>query len=189
MNDRRLLLTRALKILALIGLGFMAYPFIAALLPDGGVDSDRRRQWLREIDLSGLRPGELLAFDDWPGGPVAVYRRTAVERDALLNRAGPTQDPPARDTALPADFDARTRSLLADYFVFVPIDRTRGCRVRHLPAEARPAEAGRFVNPCTGGEYDAAGVVISGAGATDMENLRVPNQRLLGKLRIQLLPD
>lgn len=189
MNDRRLQLTRALKILALIGLGFVAYPFFAALLPDSSVDSDRQRQWLREIDLSGLRPGELLAIDDWPGGPVAVYRRTAGERDALLNRAGSAQDPSTRDTDLPADFDARTRSLLADYLVFVPIDRARGCRVRHLPADAKNAWPGGFSNPCTGMAYDSAGRANGDPGGSAVENLRVPNHRLTGKLRIQLLPD
>jgi len=187
MSDRRQLLTRTTKILVLIGLGFVIYPFLAALLPDSGVDSDRRRQWLREIELSGLQPGELLEIDDWPGGPIAVYRRTAGERDALMNRAGPTQDPPTRDTALPADFDTRTRSLLADYFVFVPIDRVRGCRVRHVPADRKNAGQGGFTNPCTGMVYDTAGLVMG--GANDTENLRVPNQRLSGKLRIQLLPD
>lgn len=187
MTARRLLLTRMLKILALIGVGFVAYPFVTALLPGDAVDDARRQQWLREIDLAALQPGEQLDIDDWPGGPVAVYRRTPEERDALLSRAGPVQDPPTRDIALPADFDARTRSLLADYFVFVPIDRTRGCRVRHLPADMENAVQGGFTNPCTGRVYDTAGLVIG--GAKNAENLRVPNQRLIGKLRIQLLPD
>lgn len=187
MNGRRLLLTRALKFLTLVGLGFAAYPFIAALLPDSGVDSHRQRQWLREIELSGLQPGEMLEIVDWPGGPVAVYRRTPEERDALLSRAGPTRDPPTRDTALPVDLDTRTRSLLADYFVFVPIDRVRGCRVRPLPADTKNVGQSGFTNPCTGVVYDTAGLVIG--GANDTENLRVPNQRLIGKLRIQLLPD
>jgi hypothetical protein len=105
----------------------------------------------------------------------------------LLNRAGPTPDPPTRDSALPADFDARTRSLLADYFVFVPIDRVRGCRCGTCRPIRGIVGQGGFTNPCTGRVYDTAGLVMG--GANDTENLRVPNQRLIGKLRIQLLPD
>lgn len=184
MNDRRLLLTRATKILALIGFGFIAYPFVAALLPDTAVDDARRRQWLREIDLAPLAPGELLDIDDWPGGPVAVYRRTAAERDALLHKV-----PAPRDTALPAGLDERTRSLLPEYFVFMPVDRVRGCRVRHAADDAKRIGIGGFTNPCTGVDYDTAGRSVGAADTSDAENLRVPNQRLIGKFRVQLLPD
>lgn len=177
MTARRLMLTRALKILALIGVGFIAYPFVAALLPGDAVDDARRQQWLREIDLTALQPGEQLDVDDWPGGPVAVYRRTVAERDALLRNA-----PAPHDATLPADFDNRTRSLLPEYFVFVPVDRVRGCRVRHVP----DAQGERFVNPCTGIAYDSAGRAV---GTAPAESLRVPDHRLTGKLRIQLQPD
>lgn len=188
MSDRRLLLTRATKILVLTGLGFVIYPFLAAMLPDSGVDSDRRRQWLREIELSGLQPGELLQIDDWPGGPVAVYRRTPQERDALLIGTRQAREAASHDDTLPADFDGRTRSLLADYFVFIPIDRARGCRIRHLPADAENAWTGGFGNPCTDATYDTAGKIGKNPRKETAEDLRVPGYRLVSKTRIQLLP-
>ena len=61
---RRVRLVRITKLLALLGLAFVSYPFIAGLLPDAGVDNTRLQQWHRDIDLSSVAVGELRIIDD-----------------------------------------------------------------------------------------------------------------------------
>jgi ubiquinol-cytochrome c reductase iron-sulfur subunit len=178
MNEHRLLLTRTLKVLTLIGVGFAAYPFITALLPDSGVGSDRQRQWLREIDLSGLRPGELLEIDDWPGGPVAVYRRSAHEIAGLGRIEAQLHDPWSQHSRQPEDMRTATRSLLPDYFVFIPAETGRGCHLRYTAPDRQPRPDivwyGGFVDLCTGSLYDTAGRVYARYRTERHRNLTVP---------------
>ena len=179
---RRVRLVRITKLLALLGLAFVSYPFIAGLLPDAGVDNTRLQQWHRDIDLSSVAVGELRIIDDWPGGPVALYHRSAHERDGL-ERVRPElldADSPSLDSAL------------ADYFIFNPITGPRGCQVRAVPASKQPQPDilwyGGFIDPCSGALYDTAGRIYTryrGAGQT---NLTQPDYRRIGPGRIELRP-
>lgn len=191
MPDRRLLLTRTLKLLALLGLGFAAYPFLATLLPDDQVNDPRRLHWEREIDLTGLQPGEFLTIDDWPGGPVSVYRRSPHERDGLGRDTAQLYDPGSEHSRQPDQLRGPTRSHLPDYFVFVPVDTARGCQVRYIPPNKQPkpdiAWYGGFSEPCNGSLYDTAGRIYRDYRATQQQNLTVPAYRVLAEQRLQLL--
>lgn len=194
MNARRLRLVRTAKVLALIGLGFAAYPFVAGLLPGDGVEENsraRRARWVREVDLSQLAPGEILNVESWPGGPVAVYRRTAHELAGLARVEGDLHDPGSQQSRQPDALRTATRARLEEFFVFIPVDTERGCQVRHVPAHKQPrpgiAWYGGFTEPCTGSLYDTAGRVYRSTRTVRQQNLAVPSHRALAAQRIELL--
>ena len=188
--NRRLLLTRLLKLLALCGLGFTAYPFLATLLPDAGVTDQRKAQWERDIDLSGIQTGELTLIDRWPGGPVAVYRRTQHEIDGLYRNVALLHDPDSAHSRQPDSLRSATRAQQDDYFVFVPLDTERGCQIRYLPANKQPKPDidwyGGFSEPCTGSLYDTAGRIYRDYRTERQQNLAVPGYKVIGDYRIQL---
>lgn len=186
----RLWLTRLVKLLALCGLGFVIYPLLATLLPEAGVSDERKQQWEREIDLSELQPGEMLNLDDWPGGPVAVYHRQPHEV-AGLEHESQLHDPASLLSRQPAALSTATRSLLADYFVFVPLDTERGCQIRYIPPNKQPKPEldwyGGFSEPCNGSLYDTAGRIYRGTRGERQQNLRVPAYRVVGTQQLQLV--
>lgn len=193
--DRRLLLTRATKLLALLGLGFALYPFIATLLPEASVDAARQQQWQREIDLAALHAGEFLNIDDWPGGPITIYHRNAHELEGLAHIEAQLHDPQSRQSAQPTELRTSTRSRLPEYFVFIPADTDRGCQVRYIPPDKQPKPDidwfGGFSEPCNGSLYDMAGRVYRAYRSERQQNLVVPEYKVTDRNRIQLmgLPD
>lgn len=189
MNQRRLWLTRLLKLLALCGLGFAAYPFFATLLPDAGVTDQRRAQWEREIDISSLPAGELMNIEGWPGGPIAVYHRLPHEH-AGLEQESQLHDPASLRSHQPDALRTATRSLLADYFVFIPLDTERGCQIRYIPPNKQPKPDiewyGGFSEPCNGSLYDTAGRIYRDARGERQQNLKVPDYKIVGRQQLQL---
>lgn len=190
MNDRRLLLTRIAKLLALLGLGFAAYPFFAALLPDAAVDTRQQARWQRDIDVSTLQPGQLLTIDDWPGGPVVVYRRSAHEIEGLARIEAQLHDPHSQQSTQPDGLRTATRSRLPEYFVFVPAETERGCHVRYIPAGKQPKPDivwyGGFVDLCNGSLYDTAGRAYRAYRNERQQNLAIPEYAALDARRIRL---
>ncbi len=189
-HQRRLLLTRATKVLALIGLGFVVYPFFAAFLPDSSVDAQRQQQWQHEIDLSDLQVGELRLIEGWPGGSVAVYKRHADEIAALTRENGQLHDAMSEFSMQPDALRTATRSALPDYFLFIPVDTERGCQIRYIPPNKQPradiAWQGGYSEPCLGSLYDTAGRVYRGYRSARQQNLVVPEYRILTPQRLQL---
>lgn len=190
MNARRLFLTRMTKFLMLIGMAFVIYPFFATFLPEKSVDAQRQQQWQRVIDLHDLKIGELRFIHDWPGGPVAIYRRSAHEIEGLLRIANQLYDPQSQNSKQPDTLRNSTRSHLAEYFVFVPVDTERSCQIRALPANKQPQPDidwyGGFSEPCIGSLYDTAGRIYQQSRGERQYNLAVPEYRALDKTRIQL---
>ena len=187
---RRRRLTRILKLLALIGAAFAAWPFIAALLPDVAVDAERRQRWERVIDLSKLQPGEIMTIDDWPGGPVSVYRRSAREIDVLTRIEDQLHDPRSGQSEQPAELRTTLRSRLPEYFVFIPAETARGCHVRYVPANQPPNAdivwSGGFVDLCFGSLYDVSGRVYRRGRADRQRNLAVPAYSVTGLREVRL---
>lgn len=190
MNSRRLLLTRLTKILVLIGMGFVIYPFFATFLPEASVDAQRQQQWQLEIDLSDLNIGELRLINDWPGGPVAVYRRSAHEIDGLTRIDAQLNDPQSLHSKQADQLRTASRSLLPEYFVFTPADTDRACQIRYVPANKQPKPDidwyGGFSEPCNGSLYDIAGRAYQGYRTERQQNLSIPAYQVIGKQRIQL---
>lgn len=189
-NPRRRLLVRSAKLLALLGFGLGLYPFFATLLPDAAIDAERQRRWEREIDLALMQPGELLNIDDWPGGPVAVYRRSAHEIAGLSRLEQRLHDPRSHSSRQPDDLRTATRSRLSEYFVFIPAETKRGCHVRYIPSGRQPkpdiAWHGGFVDLCNGSLYDTAGRVYRAYRSEGQQNLTVPDYTAAGKQRLRL---
>lgn len=189
-HARRRRLARGVKLLALIGAAFAVWPFIAALLPDAAVDAERRQRWERVIDVSTLQPGEIMNIDDWPGGPVAVYRRSALEIEGLTRIDAQLHDPQSQQSGQPDGLRNTLRSHLPEYVVFIPAETARGCHVRYVPANKPPkagiAWYGGFADLCMGSVYDTAGRVYRAYRSESQQNLTVPDHRPLDHQRLLL---
>lgn len=192
MNRRRLYLTRILKLMTLLGAVFISIPFISQVTHDEHAQGRVRDAWEVEIDLRELEPGQFLNIDDWPGGPVSAYRRTDYEIRALQQPNPGLLDPDSRDSRQPPSMGNPTRSQKPEYFVFIPQETQRQCRVRYIPADKQPKADiewyGGFSDPCLGSLYDSAGRIYAGYREAAQQNLTVPPYRFVGRHRIQLEP-
>ncbi len=167
---RRALLLRIVQAFGLTGLGFLAFPFVRAWLPSFD------NTYTREVDLSGVAPGETRRID-WLGRGVLIQRRSldmvqALERDSVV-----LKDPTSAVSRQP-DYAANPmRSRRPEYFVAYSHCTHLGCEV------AVNAEVG-FECPCHQSRFDFAGRVLTGAAAP--RNLDIPSYRFVSAHRLVL---
>lgn len=182
---RRARLRGLAKLLFAIGLVLTAIPFVSSLLPpspDSGIRT--ASPWDREVDLTGLAPGEILRVEDWPGGPVWILHRNASQLGPLRDPPLPLRDPDSLHSEQPPAARNAWRSLKPDYFVFQPRETLRGCAVRRADATSRwPAG---FDEACEGARFDTAGRILEGTGHSGQRNLTVPPHEYPAPLRLRL---
>lgn len=187
-SSRRLYLRAATKLLLLFAFGAVALLSLGYLLPPGPGEDPRQDAWSRQIDLSDLGIGELRRVE-WPGGTVGVYRRSPAQVAALSSLEPVLGDPHSRRSRQPAAARNPSRSLRAEYFVFLLQAPGRGCRVRladSAPAGGVPWQGG-FFEPCGGTWFDSAGRAYgANSGGASQENLTVPPHRYVGERQIRL---
>lgn len=181
-------LRRLTRLLFLLGGGLLLFPFLAYLFTPEPARDPGENPWQPVVELGGLKPGELREVD-WPGGRVAIYRRTAAQLARLHALDRDLRDPRSAHSRQPGAVDPELRSLRPEYFVFHPVDPLRGCRVRLQPSGEGPGGVpwlGGFREPCGGAWFDPAGRVYAGQGAPGETNLAVPPYRFIDRQRIQL---
>ena len=171
--QRRALLKRIVTGFSLVGLGFLAYPFLRHWVPSWQSDGSR------EVDLSMLEPGESLSVP-WLGREVKVLKRSAAQVRALSNPAEPLKDPESRDSEQPYFAQNLIRSERDTYFVFYAECTHLGCAV-----SVRSDQDAPITCPCHQSHFDSSGRVTVGSAAT--ANLEVPNYRHLAANAIVLL--
>jgi ubiquinol-cytochrome c reductase iron-sulfur subunit len=183
-------LTRLTKLLILLGLAFVAVPFVSYMLGGSGTASDELARRQQVVDVSDLSPAGVRELS-WRGWPVWVYRRTPADL-AALHRLGPElSDAASTQSEQPAEARSPERSLVPEYFVFIPRETVRNCQVRLLePGELKDTGAAGavFTEPCYRARFDAAGRLYRGTGDERQRNLRVPPHRVLSGERIALEP-
>lgn len=180
---RRFYLSFAVKLMFLAGVLTLAGVFLASVGSGDSVGETTADPWRLEMDWSRFSPGEYRTLT-WPNGrQVGVYRRRDGEAEQLAARAaGELHDPGSRQSRQPAGLNPAWRSRHPDVFVFIAHETRRGCRVR------LDKSAGEFVEPCYGARFDTAGRRLRGTGEAGQQNLAVPDYRLVGEQRLQLLP-
>ena len=190
-GNRRLHLVRATKLLSLLALIMLLTPFVASLFsPDGG-QSERQPLSGLVVELAGLAPGEIrrLARD---GKPVWIYHRTESDIVGIMRLSAELADPASLRSEQPADMRNPLRSEKRAYFVFVPLETSRNCRVHLVPAGAPGAVDGLawyggFTEACYGAYFDLAGRIYASTGNDQQRNLSVPPHRFIGETRLELL--
>lgn len=167
---RRILI--ATSIASGCGLAAAAYPFLASMTP-----SERARALGApvEVDLSGLRSGELLTVS-WRGRPVWVLKRTPAMLASLEHDDTLLVDPNSTRSEQPKNCVNRYRSVKPEVAVIVGVCTHLGCTPTYRP-EAGDTSIdvnwpGGFYCPCHGSKFDLAGRVFKAVPAPI--NLEVP---------------
>ncbi len=173
-NRRRHFLGVATGVMGLVGVGAVAYPFLASWRPSA------RAMALGapvEIDVSRLEVGGMLNVE-WRGTPVWVLRRSPEMLETLsmpevVNRL---RDPESRQSDQPDYARNPHRSVREEYLVVVGSCTHLGCapmqRFDVAPADLGPDWRGGFFCACHGSLFDLAARVYSGVPAPT--NLVVP---------------
>jgi ubiquinol-cytochrome c reductase iron-sulfur subunit len=158
-----------------VGGAAVAVPFISTFAPS---ERARAAGAAVEVDISALRPGELVTTE-WRGKPVWVMRRTPEQVSALSQLDPLLADPNSQRTAYPTPEYARNthRSIKPEVFVGVGICTHLGCspgeRFTAGPQPSLPDNwTGGYLCACHGSTFDLAGRVFKNKPAPD--NLEVP---------------
>jgi len=179
--DRRVWLT-ATSVAGGAGLVATAVPLVSSMAP-----SERARAMGApvEVDVSGIRPGELKTVE-WRGQPVFVLRRSAEMLDALNRHDDLLADPGSRRSDQPAYTANAERSIKPDIAVMVGISTHLGCIPTFRPtpgaADIGASWPGGFYCPCHGSKFDFAGRVFKNVPAPT--NLIVPAHHFASDSRL-----
>lgn len=168
---RRQLLAGLMKLLVLIGLGFMAVPLISSFSTNS-IDEKKSAtsRWVITVPVAELVESEVKELD-WAGGQVWVYSRTADDINVVNNPALSLRDMHSEKSDQPEAMKTSQRSGSPQYFVFIPRENKRNCQVSLLKGN----DKARFTEPCYGAKYDAAGRIFKDSGHPEQQNLAVPD--------------
>lgn len=182
---RRRVLTLATTAIGGVGVGFLAYPFIASWMPS---EKAKNAGAPVEVDLSKLKPGELLRVE-WQGKPVWILSRTPEMLSRLEQvAAGDLADPESDMNQQPDYAKNAWRSEKKEILVLVGICTHLGCSPTYRPTVV-PSEKwlGGFYCPCHGSKFDLAGRVYKNLPAPT--NLIVPSHQYLDGNRLLIGQD
>lgn len=168
---RRLLLSRVIKLLVIIGFVFLLTPFLLSLSPDSNDNKQNKSvHWVVNLPVADLDVGKIKKVS-WSGGVVWVYARSTADLESLKDRDELLKDSLSEESDQPDKMKTQYRSADKSYFVFIPLENIRSCQVRLITDAISP----RFTEPCYGSTYDAAGRIFSKRSHSKQLNLAVPN--------------
>ena len=191
-NIRRRNLARITKLLSLVALALLATPFVGSLFSSGNEEPVDQAASGLVLDVGSLAPGDIHRTT-WRGTPVWVYRRTELEVTHTRGLDAALADPESLDSQQPPGLDNPLRSEKPEYFVFVPLESKRNCRV-HPVASGDAADLhglpwyGGYAEACYGARFDLAGRIYAETGNPEQRNLTVPPHRFIGDTTLELLP-
>jgi ubiquinol-cytochrome c reductase iron-sulfur subunit len=169
------------------GLAATAVPFVASFAPS---EKARALGAPVDVDLSGLRPGELRTVE-WRGKPVFVLRRTPEMIAALAQHDTLLADPLSRRSEQPEPVRNALRSMRPDLAVIEAVCTHLGCVPSYRPTPGSPdidaQWPGGFFCPCHGSKFDLAGRVFKNVPAPT--NLTVPPHRFLSETALLIGAD
>ncbi len=183
--QRRMLLQLTTAVGA-VGAGFAAVPFVSSMTPSARA---RAAGAPVEVDISGIRPGELRPVE-WRGKPVWILRRTPEMLASLATVQPHLVDPKSQVKEQQPDYaQNETRSIKPEVLVVVGICTHLGCSPkRELEKGTISSDwEGGFFCPCHGSKFDLAGRVYKDVPAP--KNLEVPKHTYLSDSRILIGVD
>jgi ubiquinol-cytochrome c reductase iron-sulfur subunit len=170
--SRRKFLVAATSAVGLVGVGFVATPFVASWKP-----SERARALgaPTEIDLTKLEVGQMVT-QIWRKKPIYVVRRSPEMVAALSKHDGDLKDPKSENSEQPDYARNEMRATQVGYLVVYANCTHLGCLPKSYFNAGDPAVGtdwpGGFFCPCHGSKFDLAGRVFNGSPAS--VNLRIP---------------
>ena len=184
---RRRVLTVAASAVGVVGVGFVAVPFIASMQPSARAKAAGAPV---EADISKLEMGQLLRVK-WRGKPVWIVRRSPEMVESLASLDQDLRDPQSNDSDQPEYCKNPTRAIKPEFFLAVGICTHLGCPPTFLP-EVAPTDLGAewkggFFCPCHGSRFDLAGRVYQGVPAP--LNLVIPRHQYLSETLLLIGED
>ena len=178
-TKRRRFLVASTSVVAAVGAGFVAVPFVSSWMP-----SERAKNAGApvEVDISKLAEGQMLTVE-WQSKPVWIVKRSEKTLSDLPTIDGSLRDPASENVdQQPAYAQNANRSIKPEILVLVGICTHLGCSPTFRPdigAADLGGESwlGGFFCPCHSSKFDLAGRVYQGVPAPT--NLVVPPHKYL----------
>ncbi len=172
-TKRRRFLVASTSVVAAVGAGFVAVPFLSSWMP-----SERAKNAGApvEVDISKLEEGRLLIVE-WQSKPVWIVKRSEKTLSDLVTLDDVLSDPASEVVSQqPAYAQNASRSVKPEVLVLVGICTHLGCSPTFRPelgaTDLGADWLGGFFCPCHSSKFDLAGRVYSGMPAPT--NLVVP---------------
>ena len=178
-TGRRRFLVTSTSVVAAVGAGFVAVPFVSSWMP-----SERAKNAGApvEVDISKVAEGQMLTVE-WQSKPVWIVKRSEKTLSDLPTIDGNLRDPASENVdQQPAYAQNANRSIKPEILVLVGICTHLGCSPTFRPdigAADLGGESwlGGFFCPCHSSKFDLAGRVYQGVPAPT--NLVVPPHKYL----------
>ena len=178
-TGRRRFLVASTSVVAAVGAGFVAVPFVSSWMP-----SERAKNAGApvEVDISKVAEGQMLTVE-WQSKPVWIVKRSEKTLSDLPTIDGDLRDPASENVdQQPAYAQNANRSIKPEILVLVGICTHLGCSPTFRPdigAADLGGESwlGGFFCPCHSSKFDLAGRVFQGVPAPT--NLMVPPHKYL----------
>ncbi len=172
-TKRRRFLVNSTSVVAAVGAGFVAVPFLSSWMP-----SERAKNAGApvEVDISKLEEGRLMVVE-WQSKPVWIVKRSAKTLTDLVSLDGTLSDPNSENVDQQPEYAQNAnRSIKPEISVLVGICTHLGCSPTFRPeigaADLGADWLGGFFCPCHSSKFDLAGRVYQGVPAPT--NLVVP---------------
>ncbi len=189
-HGKRHFLVAATSVVGAVGVGFVAWPFLASLQPSAKAKAAGAPV---EVDISKIEDGQKVTVK-WRGKPIWILKRTAKMLADLPTLNGILRDPDSNVISQqPAYAKNPTRSIKPEYLVVIGICTHLGCSPSYVTEEETTAFGlgsdwkGGFFCPCHGSKFDLAGRVYQGVPAPT--NLVIPPYTYLSDTRILIGVD
>ncbi len=177
-TGRRRFLVASTSVVAAVGAGFVAVPFLSSWMP-----SERAKNAGApvEVDVSKLEAGRLMIVE-WQSKPVWIVKRTEKTLADLTTLDPGLRDPASENVDQQPDYAQNAnRSIKPEILVLVGICTHLGCSPTFRPdiaaADLGADWLGGFFCPCHSSKFDLAGRVYQGVPAPT--NLVVPPHKYL----------
>lgn len=177
-TKRRRFLVNSTSVVAAVGAGFVAVPFLSSWMP-----SERAKNAGApvEVDISKLEEGRMMIVE-WQSKPVWIVKRSAKTLTDLVSLDSILSDPASENVDQQPEYaQNENRSIKPEILILVGICTHLGCSPTFRP-EIGPADLGAdwlggFFCPCHSSKFDLAGRVYQGVPAPT--NLVVPPHKYL----------
>jgi len=177
-TKRRRFLVNSTSVVAAVGAGFVAVPFLSSWMP-----SERAKNAGApvEVDISKLEEGRLMIVE-WQSKPVWIVKRSAKTLSDLTTLDDNLRDPASENVDQQPEYAQNAaRSIKPEIAVLVGICTHLGCSPTFRPdiaaADLGADWLGGFFCPCHSSKFDLAGRVYQGVPAPT--NLAVPPHKYL----------
>ncbi|NOQ89783.1 MAG: ubiquinol-cytochrome c reductase iron-sulfur subunit [Gammaproteobacteria bacterium] len=172
-TKRRRFLVNSTSVVAAVGAGFVAVPFLSSWMP-----SERAKNAGApvEVDISKLEEGRMMIVE-WQSKPVWIVRRSDKTLSDLVTLDDKLSDPASENVDQQPEYAQNAnRSIKPEISVLVGICTHLGCSPTFRPeigaADLGADWLGGFFCPCHSSKFDLAGRVYQGVPAPT--NLVVP---------------